>query len=397
MNIDFPKQFKGLFEPYRYKVFHSGRGAAKTTLFAQALLINSLKETCTILCCREFQSSIKNSVHQVFVQEIERLKLNSYFDITYDKITSITGSQFIFAGVFGNIDNIKSIPNISYCWIEEGQRISQRSLDVLIPTIRAPNSEIWISFNPYLETDPVYSEFIINKKPNSLVVKTHFTENPWCPQVLIDEANYCKQTDPDKYDNIWDGNPLKISDSIIFKNKFTVKEFDTPEGIQFYQGLDWGFSNDPAACVRSFIIDRKLYIDYAYAEKGVELDQYGTMLDKIPNSKRNKIYADAAQPGNISLVKRQGYFIEGAKKWPGSIEDGISYLKSFEEIIIHPRAEAAIDEFKKYSYKVNKQTDEILAIPEDKNNHIIDSLRYSLHKEILASGTSLSVWSQLGK
>lgn len=397
MDIKFPTKFKGLFDPYRYKVFYSGRGAAKTTLFAQALLIKSLQESCTILCCREYQTSIKNSVHQVFVQEIARLKLEKYFNVTYDKITSINGSQFIFAGVANNIENLKSIPNIRYCWVEESSSISKRSLDVLIPTIRAPNSEIWFSFNPYLETDPVYQEFVVNTKPNSLVVKVHYKDNPWCPQVLIDEAEYCKLTDPDKYDNIWDGNPLKISDAIIFKGKFEVQDFETPSNVQIRVGLDFGYSSDPCAIGSNFIIDDCLYIDHAYSQIGLDFDEYHKLLDKIPNIKRLKIWADASLPGNIALIKKQEYFIEGAKKWPNSVQDGITYLKSFRKIYIHPRAQAAIDEFKTYSWKVNKQTDEILAIPEDKNNHFIDSCRYSLNKEILASGTSMSVWAQLSK
>jgi phage terminase large subunit len=396
MKIKIPTKFKPLWDKARYKILYGGRGGAKTTIVAQYLLMESLKENMTILCCREFQSSIKNSVHQVLKDEIIRLGLESEFTITDNRIISSIGSQFIFAGIANNIDSIKSIPNIKKCWLEEGQSATARSLEVLIPTIRAPESEIIITFNPYLETDPVY-DFVLNPPPNSIIIKVNYFDNPHCPQVLIDEAEYCKSIDLDKYNNIWLGNTLQISDAVIFKNKYEEKEFETPDNVQLYLGVDWGFSNDPAAVTRSFIKDKCLYIDYGYAETGIELDEYHKLLDNVPNSKRLKIYADAAQPGNISLLRRQGYFIEAAKKWPGSIEDGISFLKSFEKIYIHPRCKSVIYEFENYKWKVNKMTDEILPIPEDKNNHNIDSLRYSLFKEILAIGSNLEQWSKLGK
>ena len=399
MRIDLPAKFKDIFKPYRYKIFYGGRGGTKTTGFTIALLLISLHEKCTILCCREYQTSIKNSVHKVLCNEIDRLGLSAHFNITHDKITSIVGSEFIFAGLHNNIENIKSIPNIKYCFVEEAQTVSDASWDVLIPTIRADDSEIWAGFNPYLETDPVYQRFVLNTPPNTLLVKIGWQDNPFFPKVLYDEMMYLKEVDYIRYLNVWEGECLTTSDAIIFKDKFEVRDFDSPEKADWLHGLDWGFSNDPAAAVRCYTNDGYLYIDYEMYGYGIEIDEYAQHLRQIPTLTKGgwKIMADCSLPGNISLLKRQGFNVEGAKKYPGSVEDGITHLRNYRKIVVHPRCVNMIKELKSYSWKTDKVTGEIQPVPIDKDNHLIDSLRYALGKYIIQENLNLLQWKKFAE
>lgn len=395
--IKFPPKTKGLFTPgYRFYVLYGGRASGKSWAAARALILFALEKKIRVLCIREFMSSISSSVHKLLTDQITNLNLEKYFDTTNNRITSVNGSEFIFAGIKNDPSKVKSTEGIDIAFIEEAETISETSWQILIPTIRKPDSRFIICFNPREENEPTYQRFIVNTPPRTWKQEINYVDNPYCPEVMLEEAEYQKEIDYEMYEHIWLGKPLKLSNSVIFKNRFEVREFDEPQGIQLHYGLDFGYSNDPMAAVRCFTREDELYIDYAEIKQGIELDEYPKVFNNIPLIKRNPIYADAANPGNISLIKRQGYMIQPAKKWAGSVEDGLSHLKSYRKIIIHPRCVDLIHEFENYSWKINKMTEEILAIPEDKNNHGIDALRYALHKEILASGTSMKQWASLG-
>jgi len=269
---------------------------------------------------------------------------------------------------------------IDIAWVEEAHSVSNASWDILIPTIRKDNSEIWISFNRERENDPVYSLFVENERDNSHVAKVNYSENPFFPDVLRQEMEYDKRVDYDKYLHVWEGEPVAHSDAQIFKGKWIVESFETPKEAQFYHGADWGFSNDPTCLIRCWIKGRKLYIDREAYGVGVELDEIPELFNTIETSKNWLIVADSARPETISHIRKKGYTIMPSKKGKGSIEDGIEFIRSFEQIIIHPSCKHAIDEFKYYSYKKDKLTDEVLPIIEDKHNHIIDSLRYGLER-----------------
>ena len=282
------------------------------------------------------------------------------------------GAQFIFKGLQRSIQEIKSTEGINICWVEEAQSISESSWEVLIPTIRAEDSEIWISFNPQQEEDPTFQRFVVNTPPNSIIHKVGWQENPFFPNVLDVERRYMLSIDPEGYQHVWEGDCRKISDAVIFKGHFEVGTFDEPpEGTQFYYGSDWGFSQDPTTLVRSFVRNNCLYIsDEAYGI-GVELDDLPELFKTVPGAENWPIKADNARPETISHMRRKGFNIKGADKWKGSVEDGIAVLKGYEKIIIHERCKHAIEEFRLYSYKVDKQTGDILPIIVDKHNHCI--------------------------
>ena len=393
MNFELPeKLLYFITENARYKVAYGGRGSGKSWSAARCLIIFAIKSKVRILCTRQLQTSIKDSVHKLLSDSIYSMGLEPFFDITRDTIRCTeTGSEFIFKGIQNNINEIKSIEGIDYCWVEEAQSVSAESWEILIPTIRKEGSEIWVTFNPDREEDATYQRFIKNSPPNSIIQLVNYYDNPWFTDVLQKEMEYDKKVDYGKYEHIWLGKTVIDTEAQIYSGKFELKEFETPEKITFYYGVDWGFANDPTALVRCFIKDQCLYIDYESGGVGVEFEELPALFDKIPEANRWDIRADNARPETISYMSRQGYKVKACPKWKGSVEDGIEYIRSFRRIYVHPRCKHTYEEFKFYSYKQDKNTGDILPIVLDKNNHYMDALRYALNPYIQKNISILEV------
>lgn len=385
-----PEVFDGIFRPARYKVFHGGRGSGKSWTVAGALVWLAARVNLRILCARELQISMADSVHRLIQDEIERQGLTPYFKITNTSIECVlTGSVFIFKGLKHNIAEIKSMEGIDICWVEEAQRVSESSWEILIPTIRKEGSEIWVTFNPDAEEDPTYSRFITNAPPNSLVREVNYVHNPFFPETLRAEMEYMKAVDFEAYEHVWLGKPKGRSKAQILNGKYRVDCFETPKDAEFFYGADWGFAQDPTVLIRCFIKDRKLYIDHEAYGVGVELDEIPQLFDSVPGSRKWPIKADNARPETISHVANRGFAVQAAEKWAGSIEDGITFLRSFEEIVIHERCTHTAEEARLYSYKVDRITEEVLPIVVDKHNHCIDAIRYALDQQIKVGATAL--------
>jgi len=379
--------FKPLFEKQRYKIYYGGRGGGKSWGISIALLILGCQSKLRILCTREVQNSIRDSVHKLLSDCISKFELDSFYKITRDGIYGLNGTEFLFHGLKHSVQTIKSLEGVDICWVEEAQRISNESWEVLIPTIRKTGSEIWLSFNPNLNTDPTYTRFITPPiRENQTTVKVNYPHNIYFSDELRKEMEHQKLIDYNDYLHIWEGHCRTSTDAQIFKNKYIVEEFDTPDNVVFYFGLDWGFSQDPTAIIRCFIKNKELYVDYEAGGVKVELDYTHRLIDSVPNAKENVIMADNSRPESISYIKRQGYRIESVYKWAGSIEDGIAFIRSFKMIHIHTRCIKTAEEFLMYNYKVDKLTDNILTQIVDKNNHYIDALRYGLQPMIKQRG-----------
>ncbi len=215
-DVEFPQKLQFLFEPHRYKVSYGGRGGAKSWGFARALLILGASKPLRILCAREIQKSIKDSVHQLLRDQIIALGLESFYTVTNTSIVGKNGTQFGFEGLKHNITNIKSWEGADICWVEEAHTVSKSSWDVLIPTIRKEHSEIWLSFNPELEDDETYQRFIVSTPPDAMVVKVNWNDNPWFPEVLRREMEYLKEKDPSAYLNVWEGHCKAAVEGAIF-------------------------------------------------------------------------------------------------------------------------------------------------------------------------------------
>ena len=292
----------------------------------------------------------------------------------------------MFKGLRHNATEIKSLEGVDICWVEEGQSVSKESWDLLIPTIRKQGSEIWISFNPGRPDDETYKRFVLEPPDDAVVVKVGYQDNPWFPDTLRKEMEYCRRVSPDDYRHIWEGEPSVLTEAQVFKGRYSVEPFETPSDIRFFHGVDWGFANDPTALVRCFIQGDRLFVDQEAYGIGVELDETPQLFDTIDTSRKWPIKADSARTETISYMRKRGFNIAAAKKWQGSVEDGLAVLKSFEKIIIHPRCRHVIEEFELYSYKVDKNNGDILPIIIDSYNHTIDALRYSLDGYIHGQG-----------
>lgn len=386
--------FAELYSPHRYKIFYGGRGSGKSHAVAQALTFLSSNINLRILCCREIQNSIKDSSYQVLKDMTDRLGIGHEFKFTESEILHMrTGSRFIFSGLLRNENSIRSKEGIDICWIEEASSVSQRSWDVLTPTIRKPGSELWLTFNPLTVDDPT-NVFIENPPPNAYVRKVNYWDNPFFPEVLREQMEWDKQNDFEKYLHVWEGYPLTISDAQVFKGRFVVEPI--PEDLwkksdRLFFGADFGFARDPSTLVRSFIFDNKLFIDHEAYGVGVEIDELPQLYRSVPGADQWPIKGDSARPETISYLRRHGYHIDGAEKWPDSIEEGINFIKSFDKVVIDPRCKHTADEFRLYSYKTDRLTDEVLPVVLDKNNHTIDALRYSLCDYIKARGYGFKI------
>lgn len=308
IRVPIPRAFAPLFQPASYKVFYGGRDGAKSWSFADVLLSIGAREPKRILCTREFQSSIADSVYKVLVDQIRRLNLEKFYPdnlVQRNTICSVCGTEFIFKGLHHNTMEIKSTEGIDICWVEEAQMASNESWEVLIPTIRKEGSEIWVSFNIGQETDPTYERFVLNTPPDSIVRLVNYYDNPFHSPKMEKERLYLLRVDPEAHDHIWLGKPRKISDACIFKGKFRVDSFETPEGVELLFGADFGFSEDPATLIRFFIQGRKLFIEWEAYEVGVDLDDMPELYDRVPGSRKGKIKGDNARPETISYLKKK--------------------------------------------------------------------------------------------
>lgn len=373
-----PDWAQRLWEPSRYKVMRGGRGSAKSRSAAAALLLQAASEPHRVLCAREIQKSIKDSVKRLLDDEIARLGLGDFYESVENEIRGKNGSLFIFAGLRGNSASIKSMEGITRCWVEEAQTISRASLDDLIPTIRTPESEIWFTYNPRFDTDPIDTMFKADElPPNTILLHVNWQDNPWFPDVLKQEMDYDKRRDMDKYLHIWEGQYQTSSEARVFKN-WTIEEFEVDPTATIRQGADWGFSVDPTVLVQAYIVGRKLYVPYEAYRVGCDIVDTPALFMSIPDSEKWPMVADSARPETINHLRKNGFpKITAAIKGPKSVEEGVEFLKSFD-IVVHPRCKHTIDELTLFSFEADKLTGEILPKLEDKDNHVIDALRYAL-------------------
>ena len=385
-SVSLPAAFSFLWDtraddglPVRYRAVHGGRGSAKSHSFAQALVLKAAERPLRIGCYREIQRSIRDSVKRLLDDKIRDSGLSAFYTSTDTEIRGANGSLFVFAGLRTNPDAVKSTEGLDIAAVFEANRVSQRSWELLIPTVRKEGSEIWAEWNPEAPTDPVDQLFRNADKgppPGSIIRQVNWEQNPFFPSVLRQELEWDRQHDIDKYLHIWAGGYVTHSEARVFKN-WTVEEFERPAGTVYRMGADWGYAIDPSVLVRCSIDGKRLYVDYEAYLVGCEIDQLPDLFDRVPESRKWFITADSARPETISYMRKHGYpkmneAVKGAK----SVEEGVAFLQSFD-IVVHPRCTHTIDELTMYRYKRDPLTDEVLPVLEDKNNHVIDALRYA--------------------
>lgn len=398
-------------EGVRYRGAFGGRGSAKTRTFAMMSAVKAYQAaeqgiSGVILCGREFMNSLEESSMEEVKQAILSIPwLNDYFDIGEKYIrTKCKRVNYVFCGLRHNLDSIKSKARILLAWVDEAESVSDLAWKKLRPTVRESGSEIWVTWNPEKDGSATDKRFRKTPPKNSIIVEMNYNDNPWFPDVLeeerLDDLNSLEYSD---YAWIWEGAYLENSDKQVLANKYVVQSF--PDNLwqkadRLLFGADFGFAKDPNTLVRMFMLDRNLYIEYEAYGAGVELNDMWKFYagkdgatDKqlsewevtddakfagISEARKWPIKADNSRPETISHIKKQGFNISAAKKWQGSVEDGITHLRGFKQIIIHPRCKETAKEARLYSYKTDRITGEVLPIIEDKNNHCWDAVRYGL-------------------
>lgn len=402
----------------RYRVLKGGRGSTKSHTFAAGIIIRMRQRKTRVLCCREIQKSIRDSVKALLAKKIDEMGFGvlgdgSFFVLETEIRCNVNGSLATFTGLRSNIDSVKSTEDVDIAYVSEARTVSQASWDVLFPTIRNPKSEIWIDYNPEDEKDPVDAMFAgpDGPPPGSIVRHVNYDSNPWFPDVLRRQMEYDRQRDPEKYNHVWLGQYKRNSEARVFKNVRIEPCPTPPPGTVFRFGADWGFSVDPSVLVRCWIDGRTLYIDREAYRVGCETEDLPKLFagkngalpgeewtpaleavyPGIEGAKRWEITADSARPETISALNKRGFRVVPARKGAGSINEGIEWLQSYD-IVIDPQCVNAGYEFTTFSFKVDKITGQVLPILEDKNNHVIDACRYAT-EGLRKGGINLAAWA----
>lgn len=378
LRVEIPRAFKPLEQPGRYFGAHGGRGSAKSHYFAGRWLRRSVAKKFDMVCLREVQRSLEFSVKKLLESKIEAHNAGAYFEVQDRRIKSVHGGVTIFEGLQNHTaDSIKSLEDFDASWSEEAHSLSDRSLTILRPTLRSEGSEHWFSWNPDLSTDPI--DVLLRgptPPPRSHVVKVTYEDNPWLPEELREELEYDKRRDPEKFAHVWRGEYRKNSEARVFKN-WRVEDFEVSPDWILRQGADWGFSVDPSVLVQCAIVGRTLYVIAEAYRVGCEVDFLPDLFRTVQDSERWATIADSARPETISYMQRHGFSkMLAAVKGARSLEEGVEFLRSFD-IVVSPRCIHTIDELTAYSYETDPLTGMVIPKLKDKDNHVIDALRYA--------------------
>jgi phage terminase large subunit len=388
VNATFPDKLDFLFQPHRYKVAYGGRGSGKSWSMARALLIKAANEPTRVLCAREIQKSIKQSVHTLLNDQIQALGLGAFYEVLEAEIRGLNGSTFSFTGLATNtVESIKSFEGCDIVWVEEAQTVSKKSWDILIPTIRKPNSEIWVSFNPNIDTDDTYTRFVVNPPENAKVVKVNWQDNPWFPQVLEDERQHSLKTNPD-YANIWEGDCKAAVDGAIYSNeireaqegnRITTVPYDPMMKVHVVMDLGWNDSMSVILCQKGisdlriigYIEDDHRTLDSYSAQLKNLSYNWGTMF--LPHDGQSKDFKHGISAEEI--MKKLGWDIRIVPK--ADIESGIKLARmNFHRIYFDKSAQRLVECLKNYRRSINSATNEPGAPLHDEYSHGADAFRY---------------------
>ena len=388
---EFPIKLKGLFEKSRYKVAYGGRGGAKSWGIARALLIKGAKDPMRILCAREFQTSIKDSVHKLLCDQIEALGLLGFYEITQNSIRGKNGTEFAFVGLRNNVANIKSYEGVDVVWVEEAQTTSRLSWNILIPTIRKQGSEIWISFNPELETDETYQRFVLKPPADCIQIKINWSDNPWFPETLMLEKDALKERDLEAYNQVWEGLCRQSVDGAIFAKELQQAELDGRLCKVPYDAtkpvhavFDLGWADSTAIWFLQFVgMETRLIRYIEDSQKTIShylatMQTFGYVYEKVwlPHDAENKTLAAAGRSID-DIVRAAGFKTQILPRVP--ILDSINAARTIFPSCYFDRDNAAegINCLRHYRYEVDPATGQFSRSPlHDHYSHGADAFRY---------------------
>jgi len=390
---EFPAKAQVLFNPpkTRYRVLYGGRGGAKSWAVARALLIKAAKTPLRILCAREFQTSIRDSVHKLLCDQIVALEMTSFFEITQNALRGKNGSEFAFVGLKNNIANVKSYEGIDICWVEEAQTVSRNSWNILIPTIRKESSEIWVTFNPELETDETYQRFVAKPPVDAVVQKINWSDNPWFPDTLKAEKDALKARDQEAYNQVWEGLCRQTVDGAIFgaemakaetENRIVKVPYDPTKPVHAVCDLGWAdatawwfvqFIGMETRLIRYFEDTQRTMTSYL-----ADLQSFGYVYDTIwlPHDAQNKTLA-AAGRSIEDIVRSAGFKTRVLERVP--VVDSINAARTIFPNCYFDRENTAdgLNCLRHYRYEVDPDTGQFSRNPmHDRYSHGADAFRY---------------------
>jgi phage terminase large subunit len=388
---EFPEKLSILFDPARYKVLYGGRGGAKSWGIARALLIIGARKPTRILCAREFQTSIRDSVHKLLSDQIIAMGLIDFYEITQNAIRGKNGTEFSFVGLKNNVSNIKSYEGCDIVWVEEAQTTSKLSWNVLIPTIRKEGSEIWISFNPELESDETYQRFIVNTPENSIVQRINWSDNPWFPETLRLEKDALFVRDREAYNTVWEGVCRQTVDGAIFAKEMMQAEFEQRITRVPYDPVkpvlavfDIGWADATAVWFVQFIgMETRLIRYYETTQTTIsqilaKMQTFGYVYDTLylPHDARNKTLA--ANGRSIEeIVRAAGYNVRIIDRTP--TVDSINAARTIFPKCYFDRENTheGLQCLRHYRYDVNPDTGNFSQKPlHDNYSHGADAFKY---------------------
>jgi len=388
----FPAKLKCLFVPEkaRYRVLYGGRGGSKSWNIARALLLKGCEQKIRVLCAREYQTSIKDSVHKLLCDQIFALGIEAHYEITERSLRGTNGTEFIFVGVKNNTNNVKSIEGIDICWVEEAQSVTPNSWNVLVPTIRKADSEIWISFNPELPTDETWKRFVMNPPENAIVQKINWSDNPYFPEVLDLERRALQGRDIEAYNNVWEGIPRQTVNGAIFAKEVTMADlegricnvpYDASKPVHAVFDLGWA---DQTACwllqfvgqetrLIRYFEDSQQTISYYMAK----LQSFGYLYDTIwlPHDAKAKSLGTGKSIEEI--VRATGMKVQILDRVP--VNDSINAARTIFNKCYFDRqnTEEGLQCLRHYRYDVDPDTKMFSAKPlHDEYSHGADAFRY---------------------
>lgn len=387
---EFPEKLAFLFQPARYKVLYGGRGGAKSWGIARALLIMAAQKPLRILCARELQNSMKDSVHQLLRDQIVALGLSGHYEVQNAEIRGKNGSIFIFSGLRHNVDSIKSKEAVDIVWVEEAQTVSRASWATLIPTVRKDGSEIWVSFNPELDTDETYVRFVINPPPGAVVVKIGWQDNPWFPAVLRDEMEHLKATDPDAYLTVWGGECRQTLDGAIYarelraaaeEGRITSVRYEPAKPVHTFWDLG---RRDRTSIWFAQVVGFEFRIIDFYENRGQVLSHYLKVLqgrpyvygtDWLPHDAEHDLLA--SERTIAQQARAVGRNVRITPNLP--VAAGIDAARTIFPNCFFDRDKCAdgLNHLRRYRYDVDEHTGQFSKLPlHDDASHAADAWRY---------------------
>jgi phage terminase large subunit len=387
---EFPEKLRFLFQPARYKVLYGGRGGAKSWGAARALLIQAAATPLRILCAREYQNSIVESVHYLLQAQINALGLGSFYEVQNSIIRGANGSEFVFVGLHNNVAKIKSFEGVDRVWVEEAQTVSKSSWDTLIPTIRKERSEIWVTYNPELETDETHQRFAVHPPAGAVVAKINWNDNPWFPETLRREKDELRIRDPDAYQNIWEGNCRVALDGAVYarelrqaqaEGRIRAVPYDAAKTVHTF--FDLGWADNTSIWFAQTVGSELRLIDY-YSDNQMPIQHYINVLqnkgymygtDWLPHDAKAKTLATGRSVEEIMLAAGRKVRIVPNL----SVSDGINAARTVMNRCYFDEQKCAegLQSLRRYRYEVDGDTKQFSGRPlHDYHSHAADAFRY---------------------